>query len=87
MDPTTLAIGTGLVGLGLFVWFFCAYLAYQAAPQRGRTARNWLILGIFFGPFALFALYLMAPKPGAHRAGSKAHKDQRADLYEVPKKK
>ncbi len=87
MDPTTIAIGTGFVGLGLFIWFFCAYVAYQKAPERGRTPRNWLILGIVFGPIALMALYVMAPKPRAKSKATAQHRDPRADLYEVPKKK
>jgi hypothetical protein len=86
MDPTTIALGTGFVGLGLFIWFFCAYIAYQRAPDRGRRAGTWGALGIIFGPFALMALFVMAPKPHAHQAG-KQHRDQRADLYEVPRKK
>ena len=58
------AMPVGYVGamiLGGFVWFFCAYLAYMAAKQRHRRPLTWAILGIFFGPFALFAVYLMPP--------------------------
>ena len=80
----------GGVILGLFVWFFCAYVAYQGAPKRGRRAATWGILGVVFGPFALFALYLMKPKhvsgDGQAKQGA-AHHDPRADLYEVPKKR
>jgi hypothetical protein len=84
MDTPTL-IGTGFALLGLVVWLLCAYMAYQAAPQRGRRAGVWGVLGVFFGPFALFALYLMpAMKPVHHGA---ARHDQQADLYEVPHKK
>ncbi len=81
---STFLIGTGLFGLGLIVWIFCAYLAYQNAPKRGRRAGLWALLAIVFGPFALFALFVMAPTPGA--SGGKG-RDPREDLYEVPRKK
>ena len=86
----------GALILGAFVWFFCAYLCYIGARQRGRTPLNWGIIGIVFGPIALFALYLM---PHGHSAsggssGGAGHKAQQghqsqsqADLYEVPKHK
>jgi hypothetical protein len=84
MDSTTLIVGTGFVLLGVVVWFVCIAVAYQNAPKRGRRASVWAILTFFFGPFALFALFLMAPKH-VNGKGS-AHHDPRADLYEVPKK-
>jgi hypothetical protein len=77
----------GGVVLGLFIWWFCAYLAYRSAPQRGRRAVTWGVLGVFFGPFALFALFLMAPKPSATSTRGSAFHDPRSDLYEVPNKK
>ena len=52
-------IGTGFVLLGLVVWLVCAYLCYQRAPERRRRPGAWAVLGILFGPFALFALYLL----------------------------
>ena len=67
VDSTTMLVGTGLFGLALFVWIFCAYLAYQTAPKRGRRAGVWAALAIVFGPLALFALYVMAPKAGRGR--------------------
>jgi len=92
----------GALILGAFVWFFCAYLCYMGAGQRGRTPLNWGILGIVFGPIALFALYLM-PHGHGHSHGSagssggshggehkttQGHQSQsQADLYEVPKHK
>ena len=85
MDTPTL-IGTGFFALSVFVWFFCAYLAYQTAPKHGRRAVVWGVLGVIIGPFALFALYLLPP---GHVEGK--HHDKKADpqaaLYEVPKKK
>lgn len=86
MDPTIYYFG-GAVILGLFLWFFCAYLCYKAAPQRGRRAGTWGILGVIFGPFALFALYLMKPMPSATSARGSGFHDPRSDLYQVPKKK
>ena len=53
----------GALILGFVVWLLCAYLCYQAAPRFRRRPVTWLILGLVFGPFALFALYLM---PKAH---------------------
>lgn len=89
VDTTTVIVGTGLFGLALFVWLLCAYLAYQRAPQRGRRAWVWGLLGVFFGPFALFALMLM--KKGhveqAHAKANGARKSSQANLYEVPNKK
>jgi len=89
MDTPTL-LGTGFVALAAFVWFFCAYLAYQTAPKRGRRAAIWGILGVIFGPFALFALYLLprghvVTHHDAKHPSTKA--DKQAALYEVPKKK
>jgi hypothetical protein len=90
---TPVLLGTGFLILGFFVWIFCAYYAYQTAPKFGRGAVRWAILGIIFGPIALMALYVM---PRGHRTGAAEtetsgepvhHKDPRADLYEVPKKK
>lgn len=52
-------VGTGLVGLGLVVWFVCAYVCYQRAPERRRRPGVWAVLGILFGPFALFSLFLL----------------------------
>jgi len=89
MDNDTITtIGTGLFGMAIVLWVFCVFLAYQTAPKRGRRAAVWAVLAAIFGPFALFALYLMKPKPVAGRghAGKGAHQDPRADLYEVPKK-
>ena len=76
----------GGVILGLFIWFFCAYIAFKNAPQRGRRAGTWGFLGVVFGPFALFALYLMKPKHVPGKAKHGAQHDTQADLYEVPKK-
>jgi len=76
----------GLI-LGAVVWAVCAYLAYQTAPKFGRRAGTWGALGIVFGPFALFALYLLPKHHVAAGHGATAtHKDRQAELYEVPKK-
>jgi hypothetical protein len=65
---TGFVVGTGLVGLGLVVWLVCAYVCYQRAPERRRRAGAWGLLGILFGPFAMFALFLM-PKGGVPARG------------------
>jgi hypothetical protein len=85
MDSNTLIVGTGLVLMGAVVWFVCVVVAYQNAPRRGRRAPVWAVLTLIFGPLALFALFLMAPKHGQGHGG--ANSDPRADLYEVPKKR
>ena len=80
--------GGGFI-LAAVVWGVCAYLAYQTAPKFGRRAGTWGVLGIIFGPIALFALYLLPkhkPLAGSGAGAKAAHKDPRADLYEVPKK-
>jgi hypothetical protein len=61
METTTIIWGGGIV-LGLVIWAVCAYLCYQNAPRLGRSAGNWAVLGIVFGPFALFALYALGRK-------------------------
>ena len=87
MDNDTITtIGTGLFGMAIVLWVFCVFLAYQTAPKRGRRPVVWVILTAIFGPFALFALYVMKPKHVAGRDQA-AHHDPRADLYEVPKKR
>jgi hypothetical protein len=85
MDTPTL-VGTGFLLLGGFVWVFCAVTAYETAPKFGRRALTWGILGIFFGPIALFALYVL-PHGHLETKSSGKHQDPRASLYEVPKKK
>jgi hypothetical protein len=83
MNP--LIIGTGFFIVAAVVWVLCAYLAWQTAPKRHRRPTTWAILGIVFGPFALFALYLL---PRGHVVPPHDKKeDPRAALYEVPKKK
>ena len=57
--------------LGGVVWVVCAIMCYYGAAQRGRTPLTWGILGIVFGPIALFALYLM-PR-GHHHAAAHDH--------------
>ena len=89
VDTTTVIIGTGLFGMGLFLWLLCAYLAYQRAPGRGRRAGVWGILGVIFGPFALFALMVM--KKGhvepAQAPGGTGRRSAQGNLYEVPNRK
>ena len=89
VDTTTVIVGTGLFGLALFIWLLCAYLAYQRAPERGRRAGVWGLLGVIFGPFALFALMVM--KKGhvvqAHAKGGTAGRSSQSSLYEVPNRK
>jgi hypothetical protein len=61
MDTTTIIWGGGII-LGLVIWLVCAYLCYQSAPRFGRGQGTWGVLGVVFGPFALFALYALGRK-------------------------
>jgi hypothetical protein len=87
MDTPTL-VGTGFLIVAGVVWVLCAYLAYQTAPRFGRRAITWGILGIFLGPIALFALYVL-PKGNlqGQGQGSSKKQDEYAARYQVPKKK
>lgn len=85
MNETEVIYYGGALILGLVVWFFCAYLAYKQAPKFGRRNITWGILGLIFGPFALFALYLL-PKGNLEQPGGKKA-DPRDDLYQVPRSK
>ena len=51
----------GFFLLGSVVWFVCAYLAYKTAGQKHRRPLTWGILGIFFGPLAFAAVFMMPP--------------------------
>jgi hypothetical protein len=89
MEPidTPTLLGSGFVILAGFVWVFCAILAYETAPKRGRRGLTWGILGFIIGPIALFLLYIL-PRGHLETHGHGAKKeDPRAALYEVPKKK
>jgi len=88
----------GFVFLGLVVWVLCAWYAAVIAGRKGRRQWVWALLGVLFGPLAMFAVFVMEPVKGAHPSGSGAgsggvgpaaakHHDSQADLYEVPHKK
>jgi hypothetical protein len=81
VDPL---LGTGLFILGAVVWVVCAIYAYRMAPQFGRGAVTWGILGIILGPIALMALYVLPKREP--KAGHGQHEDPRAELYERQKK-
>jgi len=65
--------GTGIAILGVAVWLICAVAAYQRAPSLGRRPWVWGVAGIFAGPFALFAMYLL-PRPKHHGGKSSGQK-------------
>ena len=79
-------IGTGLFILAAVVWVVCAVYAYRMAPTFGRSAVTWGVLTIVFGPFALFALYLL-PKKAAKPGQGHSREDEQAALYERPRKR
>ena len=78
----------GLLIIGGFVWFLCAYLAYTTARQKRRRPLTWGILGIVFGPIALFAVFLMPPgnMPSQHQQDATAahDHDHGSDAHEHP---
>ena len=47
----------------LFIWFVIMALTGWVAGRKGREDGLWTVLAIFFGPFALAAILLKAPKP------------------------
>jgi preprotein translocase subunit SecG len=63
----------------------------QVAIQKGRRAWAWAILGILFGPFAMFAVVLMGPAKGHGAGGSdggtRGRDDSSAAFFEEPKEK
>ena len=78
----------GLVGLfiiGGAVWFICAYMAYATAKQKRRRPLTWGILGIFFGPIAFAAVFMMPPgnMPSQHEETAAAH-DHGSGSHEHP---
>ncbi len=72
------AVMGGFVILGAVVWLVVVVMTVQIAVQKGRRAWAWAILGILFGPFALFAVVLMGPAPRAGAGGSGAAEPGRA---------
>jgi hypothetical protein len=78
-------IGSGLFILAAVVWIVCAVYAYRMAPTFGRNAVTWGVLTIIFGPFGLFALYLL-PKKAAKPGHGQRREDPHAALYEKPRK-
>jgi hypothetical protein len=83
LDPVL--VGTGFFILAAVVWVVCVIYAYRMAPTFGRSAINWAILAVFFGPIALMILYILPKHQPAPGHGHK-HTDPQAALYEKPKK-
>lgn len=46
----------------LFIWVAFAVVSALAAGSRGRSFLGWFVLGFLFGPFALVAVLVMAPR-------------------------
>jgi hypothetical protein len=78
----------GFVILGAVVWLVVVVLTVQIAVQKGRRAWAWAILGVLFGPFALFAVVLMGPAARGGAAGSagaaRPRDDSSAAFFEEP---
>lgn len=55
----------GLLGVLSFLtlgWGLCAFFTAVVAAIKGRTIIGWLLLGIFFGIFALIVVCLLPPR-------------------------
>lgn len=58
----------------VYIWLAFSILTAIAAASRGRDIVGWLLLGIFFGIFAFFAVLILpshrldtsAPTPETH---------------------
>jgi hypothetical protein len=49
--------------LGLIFWLFCFIGAGYVASQKNRSVGVWLLLGFFFGIFALILVALLPALP------------------------
>lgn len=49
----------------LTIWLGSGVIAALAASSRGRFAAGWFLLGLLFGPLAVFAVLVMGPLPSA----------------------
>lgn len=78
----------GFVVLGGVVWVVCIIVAVSIAREKGRRVWVWGLLGLLFGPLAMFAVFVMEPVRGATNPSSGSrHEDPRAALYERPRAK
>jgi hypothetical protein len=78
----------GFVVLGAVVWLVVIVITVQIAVQKGRRAWAWAILGILFGPFAMFAVVLMGPARGGGSGGGAGRRDDTsAAFFEAPDEK
>lgn len=94
-EPSTLVTILSLIISSLF-----AGMCYITAKKRGRNEKLWAVLGLFFGVFAVLALYLFPKKgippttPIQEQAGpiSSIHNESAASLeddesFEIPRQK
>jgi hypothetical protein len=58
----------GTVITTLAIWLIFAVLTAKIAAVRGRKKAPWFILGLFFGPLALLAVFILSalPTPETH---------------------
>ncbi len=81
----------GFLILGAVVWLVVVVITVQVAVQKGRRAWAWAILGVLFGPFAMFAVVLMGPakgrEAGASGGGTRERDDTSAAFFEAPDEK
>ncbi len=78
----------GFVVLGGVVWVVCMIVAVSIAREKGRRVWVWGLLGLLFGPLAMFAVFVMEPVRGTSAStGRTRREDPRAALYERPREK
>jgi hypothetical protein len=49
----------------LIAWFVFPFAAFSLAKGKNRNPVLWFVLGLFLGPFAVLAVALTEPAPGA----------------------
>lgn len=49
----------------LFAWVMFGVAAASLAKGKNRNVMLWVIIGLLIGPFAVLAIALMKPAPGA----------------------
>ena len=57
-----LEVSNPVLFIGLLAWGFCVGSSYEAARSKKRSAAEWVVLAVFFGPLALLALAALGPE-------------------------
>src|SRR5262245_3489261 len=57
-----LQVSDPVLFIGLLAWGFCVGSAHEAARSKKRSAWEWMVVALFFGPLALLALAALGPE-------------------------